>query len=243
MILEYFGDTCNPCGNCDTCNHPPRTFDATIPVQKALSCVYRTGQRFGVSYLIPLLVGVGLVALSAYNVYDAYKTNGALGALKAAGVELGMYMVGGVLVKGFMVAGKVYKATQAGEAFAAWLGSDSVTAKFVNNGGKTVATDAAAKNVSKISSNEVIWQTGAHAEQQLLERNLTKDQAMYVIDNGKQYFDPANNSIVAWIEAKLVAGYVGNSKLIGVAIDPAAKTIKTVMKRGSLNIDNYQEIF
>ncbi|MBL0318932.1 MAG: hypothetical protein IPP74_06555 [Alphaproteobacteria bacterium] len=146
-----------------------------------------------------------------------------------------------------MVAGKVYKATQAGEAFAAWLGSDSVTAKFVakfvNNGGKTVATDAAAKNVSKISSNEVIWQTGAHAEQRLLRRSLTKDQAMYVIDNGTQYLDPANNSIVAWIEAKLVPGCVGNSKLSGVAIDPAAKTIKTVMKRGSLNIDNYQEIF
>ncbi|MBL0318499.1 MAG: DNA helicase RecQ [Alphaproteobacteria bacterium] len=57
VLLEYFGDTCNPCGNCDNCNHPPRTFDATIVAQKAISCVYRTGQRFGVSYLIDVLLG------------------------------------------------------------------------------------------------------------------------------------------------------------------------------------------
>jgi ATP-dependent DNA helicase RecQ len=57
IILEYFGDTAQPCGNCDTCLSPPVTFDGTIAAQKALSCAYRTGQRFGVGYLIDVLLG------------------------------------------------------------------------------------------------------------------------------------------------------------------------------------------
>ena len=57
VVLEYFGDNGEPCGNCDTCNTPPETFDGTIAAQKALSCVYRTDQRFGVSYLIDVLHG------------------------------------------------------------------------------------------------------------------------------------------------------------------------------------------
>lgn len=57
VILEYFSDTCSACGNCDNCDNPPETVDATITAQKAMSCVYRTGQRFGVSYLIDVLLG------------------------------------------------------------------------------------------------------------------------------------------------------------------------------------------
>jgi ATP-dependent DNA helicase RecQ len=57
IILEYFGDTGEPCGNCDTCMTPPETFDGTIVAQKALSCAYRTEQRFGVGYLIDVLMG------------------------------------------------------------------------------------------------------------------------------------------------------------------------------------------
>ena len=57
IILEYFGDTGVACQNCDTCLTPPITFDATIPAQKALSCSYRTGQRFGVGHLIKVLLG------------------------------------------------------------------------------------------------------------------------------------------------------------------------------------------
>jgi len=57
ILLAYFGDSCEPCGHCDNCRHPPKTFDATIVVQKALSCVYRTGQRFGVNHVIAVLRG------------------------------------------------------------------------------------------------------------------------------------------------------------------------------------------
>ena len=57
-LLAYFGDAlAQPCGNCDTCLNPPKTWDGTVAAQKALSCVHHTGQRFGVNYLIDVLLG------------------------------------------------------------------------------------------------------------------------------------------------------------------------------------------
>ncbi|MEY3200573.1 MAG: ATP-dependent helicase RecQ [Pseudomonadota bacterium] len=56
-LLDYFGEKSAPCGNCDTCLDPPRTWDATVPAQKALSAIYRTGQRFGAMHLIDVLRG------------------------------------------------------------------------------------------------------------------------------------------------------------------------------------------
>ncbi|MGN0920160.1 MAG: DNA helicase RecQ [Cellvibrio sp.] len=57
-LLRYFGDHLSePCGNCDNCLQPPLTYDATQAVQMALSCVYRTGQRFGAGYVIDVLRG------------------------------------------------------------------------------------------------------------------------------------------------------------------------------------------
>jgi ATP-dependent DNA helicase RecQ len=57
ILLAYFGDESPACGNCDTCLEPPVTFDATIAAQKAISCSYRTGERFGVGYLVDVLLG------------------------------------------------------------------------------------------------------------------------------------------------------------------------------------------
>ena len=57
-LLAYFGETgAQRCGNCDNCLEPPQTIDASVAAQKALSAVYRTGERFGVGYLVDLLQG------------------------------------------------------------------------------------------------------------------------------------------------------------------------------------------
>lgn len=57
-LLRYFGDEQNePCGNCDNCILAPETWDASEAVQKALSCVYRSDQRFGASHVIDILRG------------------------------------------------------------------------------------------------------------------------------------------------------------------------------------------
>jgi ATP-dependent DNA helicase RecQ len=58
-LLGYFGEIIEGtnCGNCDNCLSPPRVYDGKIVAQKLLSCVYRTGQRFGAMHLIDVLVG------------------------------------------------------------------------------------------------------------------------------------------------------------------------------------------
>ncbi len=56
-LLDYFGEASEPCGNCDTCLEPPQTWDATDAARKALSCIFRTGQRFGSRHLIDVLRG------------------------------------------------------------------------------------------------------------------------------------------------------------------------------------------
>jgi ATP-dependent DNA helicase RecQ len=58
VLLEYFGDTRDTvCGNCDSCLSPVTGWDGTVAAQKALSAIYRTGQRYGVGYLVDVLRG------------------------------------------------------------------------------------------------------------------------------------------------------------------------------------------
>ncbi|MGI8738208.1 MAG: DNA helicase RecQ [Gammaproteobacteria bacterium] len=57
-LLEYFDEAHGgACGNCDNCLEPPRTWDGTTAARMALSCVYRTGQRFGAGHLVDVLLG------------------------------------------------------------------------------------------------------------------------------------------------------------------------------------------
>ena len=59
VLLGYFGEPFEgPCGRCDNCLERPESFDGTELAQKALSAVYRTGQRFGAGHLIDVLRGV-----------------------------------------------------------------------------------------------------------------------------------------------------------------------------------------
>lgn len=59
VLLNYFGEYReNPCGNCDVCLDPPKHFDATEEAQKALSCVYRVQQSFGIGYVVEVMRGM-----------------------------------------------------------------------------------------------------------------------------------------------------------------------------------------
>jgi ATP-dependent DNA helicase RecQ len=58
VLLGYFGEADHPsCGNCDNCLSPAPSWDGTIAAQKALSAIYRTGQRFGTRHLVDVLLG------------------------------------------------------------------------------------------------------------------------------------------------------------------------------------------
>ncbi|MBT8142589.1 MAG: DNA helicase RecQ [Gammaproteobacteria bacterium] len=58
-LLEYFGEQphSEKCGNCDNCLIPPVTWDATEAARKALSCIHKTGNRFGTGYVVDVLCG------------------------------------------------------------------------------------------------------------------------------------------------------------------------------------------
>ncbi|HIJ23037.1 MAG: DNA helicase RecQ [Gammaproteobacteria bacterium] len=59
VVLHYFGEELKEdCGNCDICSDPPECYDATEDARKALSCVYRVGQRFGMRHVIEVLRGM-----------------------------------------------------------------------------------------------------------------------------------------------------------------------------------------
>ncbi|MBN3228307.1 ATP-dependent DNA helicase RecQ [Pectobacterium brasiliense] len=58
VLLNYFGEgRQEACGNCDICLDPPKRYDGLVEAQKALSCVYRVGQRFGLGYVVEVLRG------------------------------------------------------------------------------------------------------------------------------------------------------------------------------------------
>jgi ATP-dependent DNA helicase RecQ len=58
VLLNYFGEELGEdCGNCDICSDPPECYDATVDARKALSCVYRVGQRFGMRHVVDVLRG------------------------------------------------------------------------------------------------------------------------------------------------------------------------------------------
>ncbi|UZE97502.1 DNA helicase RecQ [Alkalimarinus alittae] len=67
-LMNYFGEALKePCGNCDNCLTPVKTWNGTDAARKALSCVYRTGQRFGVVHLINVLRGKMTDKVSQFN--------------------------------------------------------------------------------------------------------------------------------------------------------------------------------
>jgi ATP-dependent DNA helicase RecQ len=77
LLLAYFGesfDTSN-CGNCDVCLEPKERFDGTVAAQKILSCIYRTGERFGIQYVIDVLQGSRNQKI-LQNRHDTIKTYG-----------------------------------------------------------------------------------------------------------------------------------------------------------------------
>jgi ATP-dependent DNA helicase RecQ len=75
-LLQYFGESMDaPCGNCDNCLTPPETWDATEEAQKLLSCIVRTGQRFGAGHVIDVLTGKQTDKVEQYR-HDQLSTFG-----------------------------------------------------------------------------------------------------------------------------------------------------------------------
>ncbi len=75
VLLNYFGETRNACGNCDTCQTPPELWDGTVAAQKFMSALLRTGQRFGAAHLIDILRGKATEKVGQFG-HDRLQTFG-----------------------------------------------------------------------------------------------------------------------------------------------------------------------
>jgi ATP-dependent DNA helicase RecQ len=76
VLLHYFGEYREKaCGNCDVCIDPPKTFDGTEAARKALSCVYRVKQSFGMGYVTEVLRGMQNIRIREYG-HDKLSTYG-----------------------------------------------------------------------------------------------------------------------------------------------------------------------
>ena len=77
VLLNYFGEEMegDACGNCDNCLDPPETWDGTTAAQKVLSCIARTGQRFGSGHVTDVLLGKDTEKIRRHN-HDDVSTHG-----------------------------------------------------------------------------------------------------------------------------------------------------------------------
>ncbi len=100
-LLSYFGER-HPgdCRNCDVCLAPPATWDGTVAAQKLLSCVYRTGQRFGAGHVIDVLRGADTARIRQHR-HEGLSTFGIGGDLSVAQWRS---VVRQLLVQGYLLA-------------------------------------------------------------------------------------------------------------------------------------------
>ena len=75
VLLNYFGESRDACGNCDTCQTPPELWDGTVAAQKFMSACLRTGQRFGAAHLIDILRGKATEKVGQFG-HDQLQTFG-----------------------------------------------------------------------------------------------------------------------------------------------------------------------
>ena len=73
VLLSYFGEEKKECGNCDICKHGIELIDGTVEAQKILSAIKRTGERFGVSHIVDILIGNQTENIKKYS-HDKLKT-------------------------------------------------------------------------------------------------------------------------------------------------------------------------
>ena len=87
QLLNYFGQSAGPCGNCDTCLTPPESWDATVPAQKVLSVIVRLKrerrQKFGTGHIIDILLGKKSAKVIQFD-HDSLKSFGVGADLREA---------------------------------------------------------------------------------------------------------------------------------------------------------------
>jgi len=159
-ILRYFGES-HPgaCGQCDNCLHPVETWQATQVAQMALSCVYRTGQRFGVGHLIDVLSGKVTAQVERFN-HDKVSTFG-IGKTLNQNQWSGVYrqLIAAGLLEADMAAYGGLKLTEAARPVLkgeqeVWLRRDAEPEKRMSKAERS----ARAKEAFEGANDDPLWQ-------------------------------------------------------------------------------------
>jgi ATP-dependent DNA helicase RecQ len=159
-ILRYFGES-HPgaCGQCDNCLHPVETWQATQVAQMALSCVYRTGQRFGVGHLIDVLTGKVTAQVERFN-HDKVSTFG-IGKTLNQNQWSGVYrqLIAAGLLEADMAAYGGLKLTEAARPVLqgeqeVWLRRDAEPEKRMSKAERS----ARAKEAFEGANDDPLWQ-------------------------------------------------------------------------------------
>ncbi len=209
VLLHYFDDHCEPCNNCDTCLNPPKTFDATIAVKKAISCVYRTEQRFGTGYIIDVLLGKDSERIQNFG-HKSLSTYG-------IGVEHTQKewqsIIRQIVARNFLYADMDahggLKITEQGMAF---LKSDELIQLRLEP--KTTSSSKGRRATNPALSLDSEKDQALFAELKALRLSIAKENNIppYVVFHDKTLIDMAKNRPASLDEMALVPG-VGQSKL------------------------------
>lgn len=159
-ILRYFGES-HPgaCEQCDNCLHPVETWQATQVAQMALSCVFRTGQRFGVGHLIDVLTGKVTAQVERFN-HDKVSTFGIGKSLNQAQWS-GVYrqLIAAGFLEADMAAYGGLKLTEAARPILkgeqeVWLRRDAEPEKRISKAERS----ARAKEAFEGANDDPLWQ-------------------------------------------------------------------------------------
>ena len=159
-ILRYFGES-HPgaCEQCDNCLHPVETWQATQVAQMALSCVFRTGQRFGVGHLIDVLMGKSTPQVERFN-HDKVSTFG-IGKILNQNLWSGVYrqLIAAGMLEADMAAYGGLKLTEAARPVLkgeqeVWLRRDAEPEKRMSKAERS----ARAKEAFAGANDDPLWQ-------------------------------------------------------------------------------------
>jgi ATP-dependent DNA helicase RecQ len=211
-ILRYFGEE-HPgdCAQCDNCLEPVDTWDATQAVQMALSCVYRTGQRFGVAHLIDVLLGKKTDKIEQFR-HQTLSTYGiGQGLAQAQWSSVFRQLVAGGFLEADMEAYGGLKLTEASRPVLkgeqeVWLRRDAEPAKRKSSKAERASR---AKEGYEGVTDDPLWQA-----LKAKRMELAKEQGVppYVIFHDSTLLEILNNKPQTLDEMGRISG-VGKAKL------------------------------
>ncbi|MBB3060863.1 DNA helicase RecQ [Microbulbifer rhizosphaerae] len=169
-LLRYFGEElAEPCGNCDTCLEPPQTWDGTQAAAKLLSCVYRTGQRFGAAHVIDVLRGSEneKVRKFGHQNLSTYGIGTDLSAVEWRGV------VRQLVVRGYLEVEGEFSSVRLTEACRPLLrGEESIQLrKLPPKAARAETRRASAPATELTAADEPLWEALRACRKQLAEEN------------------------------------------------------------------------